>query len=162
MEIIKHIFTTLAMAMAHVQNLFTTQQYRRDVLLTRKFTATAGTSNYVELSLPKEGAFELMGWNIQHSLVGGNAPQLYLKFSNSGDGGAWSNDFLPIRCIATPGAPGSTRYGFRPFWRAISQDETIKIEYDATACANDITVDAVFYGKVYGQVKVSAGRVQGA
>ena len=159
MEFIKHFFLTLAAAMAHVQNLFTTQQFRRDVLLTRKFTATAGASNYVELSLPKEGAFELMGWNIQHSLDGSNAPQLYLKFSNSGDGGAWSNDFLPVRCIATPGAPGVPRYGFMAFWRCISQEEKIKIEYNAANCANNVEVEIVFYGRVYAGSKVVGNKV---
>ncbi|MCK9492666.1 MAG: hypothetical protein M0Q24_11340 [Sulfurimonas sp.] len=159
MQIIKTLFLSLAAAMAHVQNLFTTQQYRRDVLLSRKFTAAAGSSNYVELSLPKEGAFELMGWNIQHTLDGGAAPQLYLKFSNSGDGGAWSNDFLPIRCIATPGAPGVPRYGFMAFWRAISQEEKIKIEYNAANCANNIEIEIVFYGRVYAGSKVVGNKV---
>lgn len=159
MDIIKTLFLSLAAAMAHVQNLFTTQQYRRDVLLSRKFTATAGASNYVELSLPKEGAFELMGWNIQHTLDGGAPPQLYLKFSNSGDGGAWSNDFLPIRCIATPGAPNVPRYGFMAFWRAISQEEKIKIEYNAANCANNIEVEIVFYGRVYAGSKVVGNKV---
>lgn len=159
MDIVKTLFLTLAAAMSYVQNLFTTQQYRRDVLLSRKFTATAGSSNYVELSLPKEGAFELLGWNIQHTLDGGAAPQLYLKFSNSGDGGAWSNDFLPIRCIATPGAPGVPRYGFMAFWRAISQEEKIKIEYNAANCANNIEVEIVFYGRVYAGSKVVGNKV---
>lgn len=159
MDIVKTLFLSLATAMAYVQNLFTTQQYRRDVLLSRKFTATAGASNYVELSLPKEGAFELLGWNIQHTLDGGAAPQLYLKFSNSGDGGAWSNDFLPIRCIATPGAPGVPRYGFMAFWRAISQEEKIKIEYNAANCANNIEVEIVFYGRVYAGSKVVGNKV---
>jgi len=159
MDIVKTLFLSLATAMAYVQNLFTTQQYRRDVLLSRKFTATAGASNYVELSLPKEGAFELLGWNIQHTLDGGAAPQLYLKFSNSGDGGAWSNDFLPIRCIATPGAPGVPRYGFMAFWRAISQEEKIKIEYNAANCSNNIEVEIVFYGRVYAGSKVVGNKV---
>jgi len=159
MEIIKTLFLSLAAAMVHVQNLFTTQQYRRDVLLSRKFTATAGASNYVELSLPKEGAFELMGWNIQHTLDGGAPPQLYLKFSNSGDGGAWSNDFLPIRCISTPGAPGVPRYGFMAFWRAISQEEKIKIEYNAANCSNDVEIEIVFYGRVYAGSKVVGNKV---
>jgi len=159
MDIIKTLFLSLAAAMAHVQNLFTTQQYRRDVLLSRKFTATAGSSNYVELSLPKEGAFELMGWNIQHTLDGGAPPQLYLKFSNSGDGGAWSNDFLPIRCISTPGAPGVPRYGFMSFWRAISQEEKIKIEYNAANCSNDVEIEIVFYGRVYAGSKVVGNKV---
>lgn len=162
MEILKHIFASLAAAMAHVQNLFNTQKFRRDVDLVRSFVCKAGEKGAFQMILPKDGAFELLGYNIAHTLDGSTAPKLFLKFSNSGSGEAWSNDYLPIRCIATPGAPSSTRYGFRPFWRAISQDETIKIEYDATACANDISVDVVFYGKVYGQVKVTAGRVQGA
>lgn len=159
MEILKHIFVSLAAALTHVQNLFTTQQFRRDVDLVRSFIAKAGEKGSLQMILPKDGAFELLGYNIAHSLDGILAPKLYLKFSNSGSGEAWSNDYLPIRCIASPGAPGSTRYGFRPFWRAISQDETIKIEYDATACAADVSVDIVFYGKVYGKVKVVAGKV---
>ena len=160
MQLLKCIFTTLAAAIAHVQALFTTQQYRRDVLLTRKFTATAGTSGYVELSLPKEGALELLGWNIVHTLDGSNPPQIYLKFSNSGDGGSWSNDFLPIRCIATPGAPNTPRYGYFNFWRCISQEEKIKIEFNATNCINNIDVEIVFYGRIYSGVKVVGNKVQ--
>jgi len=159
MDFLKSLFVTLAAAMAHVQSLFDSQKYRRSVLLTRKFTALAGQSNYVELSLPKEGALELLGWNIQHSLDGANPPQLYLKFSNSGDGGAWSNDFLPVRCIATPGAPGVPRYGFFPFWRAISQEEKIKIEYNATNCTNNVEIEIVFHGYVYTGSKVSGNKV---
>lgn len=159
MEILKSLFLSLSVAMVHVQNLFTTQQFSRNVLLTRKFIAVAGTSNYLELSLPKDGAFELIGWNIQHTLDGGNAPQLYLKFSNSGDGGAWSNDFLPVRCIATPGAPGVPRYGFMAFWRVISQEEKIKIEYNAANCENNVDVEIVFYGRVYAGSKVVGNKV---
>ena len=159
MEFFKIVFSTLAMAMAHVQNLFTTQQYCREVLLTRKFTATAGTSNYLELSLPKEGAFELLGWNITHGLDGANPPQLYLKFANSGDGGAWSNDFVGVRLIATPGAPGVARYGYMPFKRNISQEEKIKIEYNAANCANNIEVEILFYGRVYAGSKVVGNKV---
>jgi len=82
-----------------------------------------------------------------------------LKFSNSGDGGAWSNDFVGVRLIATPGAPGVARYGYMPFKRNISQEEKIKIEYNAANCANNIEVEILFYGRVYAGSKVVGNKV---
>lgn len=132
-----------------------TQKYRRQYDFVRTFTATAGQQNAVEIPMPSEGDYQILGYNISYSAQADGSQPLQLRFRQQDGGKSWSNDFIPARLIATPGvaatstAAGGIRYGFREFTAFVRKNDKITIEYNAQGAATDIVCSVCFTGYLW-------------
>lgn len=129
------------------------QNFRRQYDFTRRFTAQAGLRGTAEIPMPSEGDFEVAGYNIEYQVQNNGQESIFLRFRQQDGGRAWSNDFIPVRSIATPGArvPGQPgiRYGFRNFVTYIPQNDVLSIDWDNTTGAEDLEVIVTFTGFIY-------------
>lgn len=131
----------------------TAQKYCRQYDFTRRFIAVAGQSNSVEIPMPSEGDFEVLGYNIEYTQVPEESETVFLRFYQQDSSRSWSNDLIPIRSISTPGAriigqPG-VRYGFRNFTAFIRKNDKLTIDYDNTVGISDVEVFVTFTGNIY-------------
>lgn len=132
-----------------VSGLAQTQKFRRNFDLSRRILCKAGQSQQVQIPIPSEGDFQVLGYNILYSNpAAGAADVLFIRFQNTDSGRSWSNDFLPIRAIATPGAIGNSRFGMREFEAFCPQNDKVTIEYRNDS-AEDLTIDVVIFGNVW-------------
>lgn len=121
---------------------------------TRRMIATASTTTTFQIPVPAGYDFESLGYNIDYAHpVAGLTEHLFIKFSQEQGNRKWSNDFLPIKSIATPGVRGPlvtapvARYGFRAFHAYMPQNDKIIIEILNTA-AEDLEVNVTFIGNL--------------
>lgn len=119
----------------------------------RRILAAPGQSTH-EIPIPAGYDFEMIGYNIDYDQDPGLGEVLSVKLSQSQGGRKWSNDFLSIKSIATPGVrgigvPPVPRYGFRAFHAYLPQNDKIIIEIDnATQLAATLEVNFVFVGNL--------------
>lgn len=130
-----------------------TQKFRRQYDYTRRFIAIAGQKNTVEIPLPSEGDFQILGYNIEYTQVPEEGESVFLRFHQQDGAKSWSNDQIPIRSISTPGArivgnPG-IRYGFRNFTAYIEQNDKISIDWDNSAGISDVEIFVTFTGFIW-------------
>jgi hypothetical protein len=133
-------------------NIETTQKFRRQYDYTRRFTCGANAQGTVEIPMPSEGDFEIAGYNIEYQLQISGVESLFLRFHQQDGGKNWSNDLLPIRSIATPGAiianqPG-IRYGMRQFAAFVRRNDKIAIDWQNTS-AEALQVQVTFSGSIW-------------
>lgn len=147
-----NLILTQTEAQAMRANLDTTQKYCRQYDFTRRFIARADTQDSISIPMPSEGDFQALGYNIEYDLQADGTESLFLRFSQSDGGKSWSNDLLPIRSIATPGAriagQAGVRYAFRNFQQYINKNDSLKIEYKNEA-AEDLEVLVTFTGFIW-------------
>jgi hypothetical protein len=129
------------------------QNFCRQYDFTRRFVALAGQQGTAQVPMPSEGDFEAVGYNIEYEVQNNGEESLFLRFRQQDGGRAWSNDFVPIRSIATPGArvanqPG-IRYGYRNFVSYIPMNDVLSIDYDNRTGAEDLEVLVTFTGYIY-------------
>jgi hypothetical protein len=124
-----------------------TQKYMREYDFVRRFTALANTKDSLNVPVPSEGDLEVLGYNIEYDLQNNGLESLHLRFGQSDGGKSWSNDLLPIRSIATPGAripnQAGIRYGYRDFSAYVPKNDSINIEYENTAAEN-LEIEIIF------------------
>jgi len=134
-------------------NLSAAQKYRRQYDFTRRFTCLAGQAGTAEIPMPSEGDFEVMGYNIEYQVEDGGAETIFIRMRQQDGGRAWSNDYLPVRSIATPGAivPGQPgiRYGMRHFVSYVPKNDVLSIDWDNRNGAEDLEVQITFTGFIY-------------
>ena len=144
-----------------------TQKYRKQYDFVRTFTATAGQQGAAEIPMPSEGDFQILGYNAVYSAQTDGSDPLAIRFRQQDGGKSWSNDFIPIRAIATPGVKatstlaGGIRYGYREFVAFVRKNDKITIEWDNRAGAQDVVASVVFTGylwMVYGPAAAPAKR----
>jgi hypothetical protein len=133
-------------------NIEETQKYRRQYDYTRRLTAAANAQGTVEIPMPSEGDFEISGYNIEYQLQANGAESLFIRFHQQDGGKNWSNDLIPIRSIATPGAiiagqPG-IRYGARPFAASVRRNDKIAIDWQNTS-AEPLQIQVTFTGHIW-------------
>lgn len=132
-----------------------TQKYRRQYDFTRRFTATHGQSGAVEINMPSEGDYQILGYNGTYTPQADASETLYLRFRQQDGGKSWSNDFIPARAICTPGVQATTtiqggvRFGYREFAAFVRKNDKITIEWDNRAGATDSEVNIVFTGYLW-------------
>ena len=141
-----------------------TQKYRKQYDFVRTFTAAAGQQGAAEIPMPSEGDYQILGYNVAYTAQTNGSHPLAIRFRQQDGGKSWSNDFIPVRAIATPGviatgtAAGGVRYGYREFVAFVRKNDKITIEWDNRAGAQDIVCSVVFTGylwMVYGAAPVS-------
>lgn len=138
-----------AAALQLVNGLEQTQKFRRNFDLVRRIRCAANSSQSVEIPIPSEGDYQILGYNILYSNpAAGAADVLFIRFSNSDSGRAWSNDLIPVRAIATPGQQGSSRFGMREFQAFCPQNDKVKVEYRNDS-AEELLIDIVIFGNVW-------------
>lgn len=142
-------------AAALVAQIENTQRYRKQYDFTRRFTATAGKTGTAEINMPSEGDFQILGYNIEYDAQANGAETILLKFHQQDGGKNWSNDYVPIRSIATPGVRQSSasvpgiRYGYREFTAFVRKNDKIAIDFDNTLGLNDSQVFVTFTGYIW-------------
>jgi hypothetical protein len=143
---------TQATAAAFISALDDSSKWVRDYDYTRRFVAKAGTQGTEEIPMPSEGDFQSLGYNIEYDLQANGKESIFLRFHQQDGGKNWSNDLIPIRSIATPGArianqPG-IRYGYRTFGAFIRKNDKIAIDWQNTS-AEDLEVIVTFTGRIW-------------
>ena len=149
-----------------LSNLFETQKYEKTFDFTRSFVAKANTADSFAIPITNEGPFLQENYNIRFTensrkTEGGVTTSfcgVKLKFKSQADNAAQSNDYIPVQLIATPGAPGMSRYGARPFLHVYPKADVLIIEYDnrapevlgtETYSMADERIEICFSGKIY-------------
>jgi hypothetical protein len=126
------------------------QKYRRQYDFTRRFICRAGQKGAETIPMPSEGDFQLEGYNLEYQLQADNQETIFIRFRQQDGGKSWSNDYIPIRSIATPGRRNATypgiRYGFRQFAAYVRANDMISIEWDNVAGSEDLEVFVTFTG----------------
>lgn len=125
------------------------QKFVRNFDYVRRFTAKASSTNIVEIPIPSEGDFQILGYNIVNKKPSGANPDvLFIKMQTAANGKNWSNDFIPVRAIATPGIEANPRYGYRKFEAYCLQNDKINIEYQNIS-NEDLEITIVFFGNIW-------------
>jgi len=126
------------------------QKYRRQYDFTRRFIAKAGQKGMDTIPMPSEGDFQLEGYNLEYQIQADKAETIFIRFRQQDGGKSWSNDFIPIRSIATPGRRDATypgiRYGHRLFSAYVRANDNIQIEWDNSTGTEDLEVFCTFTG----------------
>lgn len=129
------------------------QKWRRQYDFTRRFICLAGKKDTVTIPMPSEGDFQVEGYNVEYQIQVNKAETIFLRFRQQDGGKSWSNDFIPIRSIATPGRRDATypgiRYGFRQFAAYVRSNDNIQIEYDNSTGVEDLEVFVTFTGYMW-------------
>lgn len=119
----------------------------------RRIEAPFGQSTH-EIPIPAGYDFEMLGYNIDYEQDPAGGEVLSIRLSQSQGGRKWSNDFIPVKSIATPGVHGVgvapiPRYGFRAFHAYLPQNDKIIIEIENTSPgASTIDINFVFTGNL--------------
>lgn len=141
--------TAAALRAAFVQD----QKFRRQYDYTRRIVCLAGQQGSAEIPMPSEGDYQVMGYNIEYQVQQDGAETLFLRFRQQDGARAWSNDLLPVRSIATPGAriagqPG-IRYGYRNFVAYVPKNDLLTIDWDNSDGAEDLELWITLTGNIY-------------
>lgn len=149
-----------------------TQKYEKSFDFTRSFVARAGVADSVAIPITNEGPFVEHSINICYTknsklirVTGEDTTEtinfcpVKLKFKSQADNAGQSNDYIPVKLIATPGADNMPRYGARPFLHFYPKGDILIIDYDNREPEKlidtdvyeieDEQIDICFSGKLY-------------
>ena len=118
---------------------------------TGRVTAKAASTTIMTIPIPDGADFQQLGYNIEYQEAADKKEYLRLKFSQKVGNRTWSNDFEPIKSIATPGVRSATpipRYGFRVFPLRIKAKDQITIQVE-NAAAEDLQVCITLIGNLW-------------
>ena len=161
-----------------ISEIATTQKFEKSFDFTRSFVARAGVADSVAIPITNEGPFIEYSVNICYTKNSkliretGTDPDtgdpitktinfcpVKLKFKSQADNAGQSNDYIPVKLIATPGADDMPRYGSRPFMHFYPKGDILIIDYDNREPEKlidtdvyeieDEQIDICFSGKLY-------------
>jgi hypothetical protein len=129
------------------------QKFRRSYDYTRRIVCLAGQQGTAEIPMPSEGDFQVLGYNLEYEVQPNGLESLFIRMRQQDGSRAWSNDLLPVRSIATPGAriagqPG-IRYGYRQFVAYIPKNDLLTIDWDNSDGLVDLEMWITFTGNIY-------------
>lgn len=118
---------------------------------TLEVNAKASSNTVGVLPIPDGADFQMQGYNMEYDEAADKKEHLKVQFRQKVGNRAWSNDFEPVKSIATPGVRSATpvpRYGYRQFAGLVKANDQIVMEVTNSA-AEDLKVLVVFTGVLW-------------
>jgi hypothetical protein len=131
------------------------QQQRFDLCqffdYTRKVTCAFNSSGTAEIQISNAADFECFGYNIEFTAgTSGAIDVLSVKMRQARGNRQWSNDFVPVASIATPGVRNVTtpvpRFGYRYFPGFLPAKDVLSIDWQNSDTALAVEMEITMCG----------------